>query len=338
MANADPGYNCDNLLVVPLQGTDQAILAAEIGRLSGVQSIAASSDVLGRNSSGFILTKLQRGNEPVKMDYYDVDRNFIATMGLQLLAGQNFSGDLDETKERFVITNETAIRTLGLKTAADAIGKAIWLNDSTEVQIAGVMKDFHFQSLAVPLRPLLLRYRPQAYNLLLVKTTAINKTLPAEIEAVWKRANPVQQFKSSWLKEDLYERQSAWGTVSMLGFLAFMAIAIACLGLLGMVIYNTETRRKEIGIRKVMGASVATIIGLLSKSFLKLVVIAGLIALPIGYVCSFLFLNIFANRVEIGFGSLVFSFLGLLLIVMITISSQILRVATANPVNSLRTE
>ena len=338
MANADPGYDRGNLLVVPLQGTDQATLAAEIGRLSGVQNITASSDVFGRNSSGSILAKLQTEKEPVKIDYYDVDRNFIATMGLKLATGQNFPADVNETKEQFVIINERAARVLGFKTAADAIGKTISLNDSTEVRVAGVMKDFHFQSLAVPLSPLLLRYRPQAYNVLLVKTTAINKTLPAEIEAIWKRTNPAQQFKSSWLKEDLYKRQSAWGTVSMLGFLAFMTITIASLGLFGMVIYNTETRRKEIGIRKVMGASVTTIIGLLSKSFLKLVVIAGLIALPIGYVCGFLFLNIFANRVEIGFGSLVFSFLGLLLIVMVTISSQILKVATANPINSLRTE
>jgi putative ABC transport system permease protein len=338
MANADPGYNRDNLLVVPLQGADRALLTAEIGRLSGVQNVAASSGVFGGNSPGSILAKLQADKEPIKMDFYDVDRNFIATMGLQLSAGQNFPGDINEKKEQFVIANETAARTLGFKTAAEVIGKTIVLNDSTEVQVAGVMKDFHFQSLAVPLSPLLLRYRPQAYNLLLVKTTVISKTLPAEIAAIWRKTNPMQEFKSSWLKEELYERQSAWGTVSMLGFLAFMTITIACLGLLGMVIYNTETRRKEIGIRKVMGASVATIIGLLSKSFLKLVVIAGLIALPIGYVCGFLFLNIFANRVQMGFVSLVFSFLGLLLIVMITISSQILKVATANPVNSLRSE
>jgi putative ABC transport system permease protein len=145
-------------------------------------------------------------------------------------------------------------------------------------------------------------------------------------------------FKSSWLKDDLYERQAAWGTVSMLGFLAFMSITIACLGLLGMVIYNTETRRKEIGIRKVMGASVATIVGLLSKSFLKLVLIAGAIAIPIGYCCAFFFLNIFANRVNIGIGTLLLSLLGMLLIVMITIGSQVFKAAVANPVKSLRTE
>jgi putative ABC transport system permease protein len=117
-----------------------------------------------------------------------------------------------------------------------------------------------------------------------------------------------------------------------------MCITIACLGLLGMVIYNTETRRKEIGIRKVMGASVAAIVSMLSKSFVKLVVIAGLIGLPISYLCGFFFLNIFANRINISFGSLLLSFLGLLAIVLITISSQIFKIATANPVHSLRRE
>ena len=237
-----------------------------------------------------------------------------------------------------MILNETAIHSLNFKTPANAIGKTIWLNDTAQVSIAGVLKDFHFQTLAVQLGPLVLRYQPQAFNSLLVKTSAANTTIVSEIEKIWKNIYSQQPFKSSWLKEDQYERQAAWSTVSMLGFLAFMTITIACLGLLGMVIYNTETRRKEIGIRKVMGASVAAIISLLSKSFLKLVIIAGLIALPIGYVCGFLFLGIFANHVDIGFDSLIFSFLGLLVLVLITISSQIFRVATANPVKSLRTE
>jgi putative ABC transport system permease protein len=124
----------------------------------------------------------------------------------------------------------------------------------------------------------------------------------------------------------------------MLGFLAIITITLACMGLLGMVVYNTETRKKEIGIRKVMGASVAAIMTLLSRNFMRLVIIAGLIALPISYGLSYFFLNIFANRINIGFGILTVSFLGMLLLSLITIGSQIYKVAIANPVDALKSE
>ena len=127
-------------------------------------------------------------------------------------------------------------------------------------------------------------------------------------------------------------------SVSMLAFLSFMAITIACLGLLGIVIYNTETRRKEIGIRKVMGASVANVIMLLSNNFLKLVIIAGCIAIPISYLAAYFFLNIFANRISPGIGIMLSGFAGVLALAVATIGTQVYRVAAANPVKSLRTE
>jgi putative ABC transport system permease protein len=337
IANADPGYNRNNLLVIPTEGADPKILSAEIQRVSGVQNITATSATFGRNSSGLIPIKLQPGSEGMQANYYDVDRNFAEVINLKFLAGGTFPQN-NSSSEKYVLVNETAIHPLNFKTPAEAIGKTIWLNDTTQVQIAGVLKDFHFQTLAVQLAPLVLRLRPSNLNFLLVKTNSTNSTIISGIEQIWKKNVPQQSFKSSWLKEDQFERQGAKGTVFMLGFLAFMTITIACLGLLGIVIYNTETRRKEIGIRKVMGASVAAIISLLSKSFLKLVVIAGMIAMPIGYVTGFMFTHIFANRIDIGFETLLFSFIALLVLVLITISSQLFRVATANPVNSLRAE
>jgi putative ABC transport system permease protein len=338
LSTANPGYDRDNLLVLPLQGADHNLLVTHINKLAGVEKVAASSGVFGANSSVTDMVKPAPGKEALKMNTYDVDSGFVATMGLQFAAGQNFIPATIEAKEQYAICNETAVRSLGFKNAADAVGKMIWLNDSVPVQLTGVLKDFYFQTMAVPVTPLLLRNRSSQYNMLVVKTSSRDKILVGKIESAWKTAQLTVPFKSSWLRDDLYKRQGAWGTVSMLGFLAFMSITIACLGLLGMVIYNTETRRKEIGIRKVMGASVSTIVGLLSQSFLKLVLIAGLIAIPIGYCCSFFFLNIFANRVNIGVGTLLMSLLGILLIVMITISSQVFKAASANPVKSLRTE
>jgi putative ABC transport system permease protein len=337
IARADPGYDRENLLVVPTDGTDAAILSSEVQRVSGVQHVTATSATFGNNSSGHITVKLQPGADAMEANYYDVDRNFTNVMNLKILAGEGFPENTS-ANEKYVLLNETAIRTLNFKTPGDAVGKTVWLNDTTQVQIAGVLKDFHFQTLAVQLTPLVIRNRSDNFNFLLIKTNELNSTVVSRIENIWKKNAPQQPFKSSWLKEDQLARQGAKDTVSTLGFLAFMTITIACLGLLGMVIYNTETRRKEIGIRKVMGASVSTIISLLSKSFLKLVIIAGVIAMPIAYILGFMFTHIFANHIDIGFGSLIFSFLGLLALVLITISSQIFKVARANPVESLRTE
>ena len=295
IANADPGYDRDNLLVVPTEGADPKILAAEIERVSGVQNVTATSATFGRNSSGHIPLKLQPGQQAMGANYYDVDRNFTKVMDLKIVAGENFPENTSEN-EKYVLLNETAIHTLNFKNPGDAVGKMIWLTDTTQVQIAGVVKDFHFQTLAVQLTPLVIRNRTDKFNYLLVKTNEVNPSVVSGIESVWKKNVPQQPFKSSWLKEDQLERQGAKDTVSTLGFLAFMTITIACLGLLGMVIYNTETRRKEIGIRKVMGASVTTIISLLSRGFLKLVIIAGFIAMPIAYtflaLCSRTFLQI----------------------------------------------
>ena len=186
---------------------------------------------------------------------------------------------------------------------------------------------------------MVLRNRPQEFKFLHVKTTtAGDKSVMGAVEQTWKRLQPLKAFEATWLYDEIHERKGAWGTVSMLGFLAIVTITLACMGLLGMVVYNTETRKKEIGIRKVMGASVPAIMGLLSKNFMKLVLIAGLVALPVSYGLSYFFLTMFANRISIGFGILSISFVSMLLLSLITIGSQIYNVAVANPVNALRAE
>jgi putative ABC transport system permease protein len=207
------------------------------------------------------------------------------------------------------------------------------------VQVAGVIKDFYHRGVDIGYRPLMLRYQPEELRYLQVRTASDQPTaLAAQLEKVWKKYNPGESFNWSVWKEDQFKGNNALGTVSTLAFLAFMAITIACLGLLGIVIYNTETRRKEIGIRKVMGADVTTLIMLLSKKFLKLVIIAGCIAIPVSYLAGYLFLNIFANRINPGIGIMISGFLGILAMAMATIGAQVYRVAVANPVDSLRNE
>jgi putative ABC transport system permease protein len=339
MATADPGFNAANVLTIPLQGADYKLLSNHISQLNGVEQLSAVSDNLGRNTSGKSMVKKQPGDQAIQMDYYDADDHFAGIMKLKLLAGNSFPANIIQGQEQNILLNERAIRMLKINDPAAAIGTQVWIDDSTQARITGVLKDFYFRGMEGPVTPLMIRNRPGNFAYLNIRTSIpADKKFIAAVERAWKQVNPLQPFTYSNLKETLYERQSAGSTVSMLSFLGFMSVTIACLGLLGMIVYTTETRKKEIGIRKVMGASVSAIMYLLSGGFLRLVFIAGLIAIPVSYITGYLFLNMFANRISIGILPPLAGFLGLLCIVLLTIGIRVYQAATENPVKNLRTE
>ena len=339
MATADYGFNRERIITIPLDGSDYRLLKNELATISGVEKVSATSDLLGKFASGTTRVKQQPTDEPIHVRYYDVDEDFVANMQLKLIAGSTLvpAGDI----EKSIVINKKALAALKISRAADAIGKIVLLDDTTKVQVAGVLKDFHFEGFEFPIRPLVFRSREKAFKYVNIKTSVKDTeaaSLIAALQRSWKKLNPHQQFSYSWFNKQFYESKAASGTVSMLGLLAFMGISIACLGLLGMVVYTVEGRVKEVSIRKVMGASVAAIMSLLSKSFLKLVLIAIMIAAPIGFICSYLFLQMFATRVSIGLGILALGCGIILMLALLVIGSQVLHVARANPANNLRAE
>jgi putative ABC transport system permease protein len=338
MTHADYGFRSKNILTIPLQGSSYQLLSHEIGQLNGVERISATSTNLGRDVTGVIEAKMQPASEPIQIGYYAVDAHFIENMDLHLLAGHTFPENTSASGQHMII-NEKASLALGLENPTEAPGKVLWINDSIQVLIAGVVKDFHYQPLSNPIGPVVFLYFPQAFNYLNVK---VNDTHPAlliqHIEQAWKKVNPTEPFAYSWFEDDLYRHHAAWDTVSTLAFLAFVAVSIACLGLLGMVTFTAETRRKEVSIRKVMGAGVWDVVVLLSKSFATLLIVAGLIALPIGYLSGSIFLHNFAYRVDVGAEVLLISIVVLLTIGLLAIVSQTYRVAVANPADTLRNE
>jgi putative ABC transport system permease protein len=340
MATADPGFRKEHIITIPVTAAGQPVLKHELEQLSGVTSVAAISTIPGKDATGATRVRPRPGTDPINMDYYYADAAIINTMNLSLVAGNTFPPAPDSMQaEQYVILNELALQPLHITSPQQAIGKAIWIDDSVQVQIAGVIKNFSHRGLDIPYIPLVIRNKPSAFHYLVVSTaTSLPATFLKTVEGAWKKQYPYQPFEGRWLQEEWTNRYSAAGTVGMLGFLTFITITIASLGLLGMVMYTTETRRKEIGIRKVMGASIAVVMTLLSRNFLKLLLIAGCIALPIGYLLSFFFLNIFANRITIGVDILLISFMGMLGIALLTMIIQIYRVAVANPVESLRSE
>ena len=263
-----------------------------------------------------------------------VDKNFIPFFKLQLVAGKNFTGAINDSAH--FILNETAVREAGIK---DPIGKRfkMWKADGT---IIGVVKDFHFASMKRKIEPAVLYYYPRINNFIFIKTSGENAVKAITgTEAVWNQYNAGNPFSYNFLDEtfqNLYKSEQQTGT--LFNVFAGIAILISCLGLLGLATFTAHVRTREIGVRKVLGASAGSIIRLLARDFIRLVLIAIVIAIPVAWYGMNQWLQDFAYKISIGWT--VFAFAGLIAIVIsiITISFQSLKAALANPVKSLRTE
>lgn len=336
----NPGFTSKNILTVPYSAKNQ-VFSNEIAKISGVEGVSRNSESFGMRGSGSVQVFLNKpnGNQGVNCDFYFTDAASIPMYQLKLIAGNNFPENEDFDQEKFVIINEKTASLLKFNSPVDAVGKTLWLNDSTQVEIKGVVKDFYDKGAARYQVPLVLRNQSQSFNYLNIQIDAANRnTTLSQIENIWHQLNPHTAFTSEWLDKRIANREDQTDAYTTLGFLASITITIASLGLLGLVVYTVETRRKEISIRKIIGASTNQLMVLLSKGFIKLLLIAGLIAVPLAYIGCFLFLQNFANRVPLGIGTLLLSFLFLLSIGLLTILSHTYKAASEKPADNLRAE
>ena len=338
MATASYGFDRENSLNISVSSKNYRLLANELAHLAGVERVGAVAQPLGFHAD-FDRLSPDRGRNFVPANAQYVDANYVRNMGLDLVAGENLPLTASDSAGRFILLNEKAVAALRFKSPREAVGQLLWLGDSSEVRVAGVLKDFNYQNLSRPLNPLLLRYKPDEFRNLNVKIDPRAKAtiLPA-LERAWKGLNPREPFTYQWVDEQLYDHHLHLDDLSLMGLLVGMALSIACLGLLGMVTYTTAVRTKEVGIRKVMGADVGQIIALLSRDFVRLLLLAGAIALPLGYTAGRLFLHEFAHHIDIGAGILGTCFAAMLLVGGLTIGWRTYRAAQTDPAKSLRSE
>jgi putative ABC transport system permease protein len=275
-----------------------------------------------------------------EIDCLLADESFIENFKIPLLAGRRFPSSSTRDGETSAIINERAVASLGFASPADAVGKRLIFGRDRALEIIGVVADFASQSLEGEIRPLVLRIMPQYFRYANVR---IADGDPAPVlnflAEKWKALEPYEPFRYGFL-EDQIEAYQAEGR-QMLGavsFIAFLAVLIAFFGLLGMVIYDTDARVKEIGIRKVMGASVPEIVIALSRSFISLLVLGAVLATPAAWFVNNMFLQSSANRIRLGPGIFGFGLALMLALGLATILSQTVRAATGNPVDSLRYE
>ena len=276
----------------------------------------------------------------VKTLRYDVDYTYLATLGMKMSYGRNFSKEFS-TDSSAIILNETAAKALGWY--KNAIDKIISTKDNggkeTSFHVIGVVKDFHFKSLHELISPLVMVLGNGAGTMIVkLKTKDIAGVLTT-MKKDWASLSPAGAMSYSFLDDRVqqtYEAENKTGT--LLAIFASLTIFIACLGLFGLVTFTAEQRTKEIGIRKVLGASVGGIVRLLSKEFLKLVFVAIIIATPVAWLAMNNWLQDFAYRINISWWMFGIAGLVAILIALFTVSFKAIKAAIANPVKSLRTE
>lgn len=356
--NAKLGLDKEEVLLV--QGVGQMPSAAsyeglknELLKLPEVKKMAGADGIVGgQNWTNGMRFKGSENEQLV--NFLTVGYDFIDVMGMEIKEGRSFSrlfpGDTlqdgqpgtTERQSGSIILNETAVKQLGVP--SPVIGQQIvWAEDEDttyNVILVGVVKDFHFTSMRNEIKPFAFVMNPRREGIFTVKLASANiRNSIASIEKIWNRFSPDRPFQYSFLDETysrLYQSEERFNRVFLC--ITALAIIIACMGLFGLTAFMIEQRTKEIGIRKVIGASVTNIVTLLSKDFVRLVLIAFIIAVPVAWYFMNKWLQDFAYRVEIGWW--IFGVAGLLAvcIALFTVSFQAIKAAIANPVKSLRTE
>ncbi|MFC5410291.1 ABC transporter permease [Larkinella bovis] len=292
------------------------------------------------NNNNFMVYGDNNSTQIVKTLRYDIDYDYIATLGMKMVAGRNFSKAFG-TDSTGILLNETAARLFGWH--EKALGHTITHLDregiSPTYRVIGVVKDFHFRSLHEKISPLVMVLAKTPGTMIVKVKTREMTGLLASVKKQWDSFKPEQPFSYSFLDErfmQTYEAEQKIGKI--LGIFSGLTIFVACLGLLGLATFTAEQRTKEIGVRKVLGASVGSIVGLLSREFVKLVLIAIMLASPLAWYAMNKWLQAFEYRIAIEWWMFVLAGLLATIVALLTISFQSIKAALMNPVKSLRTE
>jgi len=346
MKNKKLGFQKEQVVIIPI--SDDSTLDSlrpvkqELENHTGIIGVAASSHVPGQMTyvnpfipEGFTLDHMQYMGELY------IDHEFIPTMGIEIVAGRNFSEEFTTDTLESVIINETAVKKFGWeKPVGKTIGDVSVSQKIKRYTVVGVVKDFHTESLRKKISPLFIGCTSHIFNSLSVriKTENIPATL-SFLESKMRQIDPFRPFDYAFLDDSFDSQYRSEERLSrVFSYFAILAVFIACLGLFGLASFTAEQRTKEIGIRKILGASVSGVALLLSKEFTKWVLIANAIAWPIAYFASRLWLQGFAYRTNLTLTTFIVSMAISFFIALLTVSYQAVRTAIANPVDSLRYE
>ncbi|MCG8387918.1 MAG: ABC transporter permease [Cytophagales bacterium] len=338
----DYGFDAKNIVNIPMQGNDYRLLSDKLAQVPGVLTVSACEFIPATDGGhGVGVKRAGSTDKHTRFEAISVDPNFIHTLGLSLVAGRYLPEEAGPS--RFIVVNEAAVKALGYQAPSEMLGQTFEaISYDNPLEVIGVVSNFKFQSPAVEdeIGPLMFQNQPGSFSFMNVKVSSdnIQGTLIG-LEETWKEIDPVHSFQYRFFDDQLVAVNQWLGDIaSIIGFIAFLAITIACLGMLGMAIYTTERRRKEVSIRKILGAEDRNIIFLLSRVFLTILLTSILVGAPLSFLINRIWLRNFPNRVDFGW-DIVFMGVSILLILgSITIGSQTIIASRRNPIDSLKNE
>lgn len=347
MTGKNPGFQKENIVVVNAMETDSKklypLFREAMMKNPKVKSVASAELSLGEGK-GWSSTGFDYLGKNKQVFEYFIDADYIPVMGMQLIKGRNFQPGITADTVTSVIVNEAMVKDFGW-TNENAVGQVLkGYNEANEARnpvVIGVIRDFNFRSLKEKVKPQMFHQFSDytSYTYLLRIQPGDPSVVLASMESAWKKLEPNIPFQYSFLDEDVdrfYKSEKRWGNI--IGWAGGFSIFLACLGLYGLVMLSSVNRTKEVGIRKVLGASVGAIAGMLSKEYLKLVIIAIFIASPIAWYFTHQWLQDYAYRISISWWVFAMAGLMALVIALFTVGFQAIRSALENPVKALRTE
>ena len=337
MQEADKGFEQEGVLIVENikeLGKNAAAFKEEIERFPQVKLTSFNNRMPAGNSIWMSTYKTPEMEKAITMQTFPADENYLATLGFRLIKGRNFSKDLPSDTSA-VLLNQAAIKALGL-TGKDPLGQEV---STKGYKVVGVIQDFNFQSLKQEIEPAALTYDAEGSRLSIKLSGHQIADFIGQLEKTWQQFQPKEPISYAFLDDNFAQlaiKEKMLGKA--VSIFTLMAVFIACLGLFGLAAFMAEQRTKEIGIRKILGANISGIVRLLSKDFIKLVLIAIGIAVPLSYFFMDKWLQDFAYRIEMQWWIFAMAGLGAVLIAFLTISIQSIKAALANPINALRSE
>jgi putative ABC transport system permease protein len=337
----DQGFDMKSQLSVKLNKTPYGPLKNELLKHNNIVNVTAASHLpaAGRQEAdGF-----HKPGEAEQTTVYNfqVDEDYLSNLNLSLVAGKFYDSNNPESNKTMIVLNEAATKKFNFATPLDAVGNQIMSHsDSTFYTIIGVVGDYNHQALFSEIKPMALMYDPAEFELLQVRYNGTYEDGVKSVNDAWAKANPsVKLDVKDMQSEVMILYNTLFGdAVQVLGFIAFLAIVISCLGLLGMATYATETRLKEVSVRKILGSSDRSLIYLLSKGFLVIILIAIAIGVPAAYFINTMWLELLPYHVTVSLPVIAFGVAMLIVFAIITIGSQTYRATFVNPVDNLKNE
>jgi len=338
LTTLDYGIETENLVYVHLREVNYEIFRNEIITNSNINGVSLSNEVPVFGGQSVLGLRTEKMEKPMPTCYYSVDPEFIKDFNIELIAGRNLSNKFSTDKVNAIIINQEAVNVFDLGSPIESIGKTLITDDDLEVMVIGVVKNFIYTFPDEPIAPLVLQYKPEEFRFANISYMPGKKDKVKEyLQDVWKKFDKVHDVSYEFLDDAQQKFYSEiYGIIRIISLACVFVIIIALLGLLGMATYTSEMRIKEIGIRKVFGASILKVVYLLSKDYIKLILYSAVLAIPSAYFLSGMFYQFFAFRPDLSIWVLPAALIFILILALITISSQTVKAALANPAETLK--